>query len=78
VGEVHWRDAQIACVYAALDQIERCRDCAQRIVEVVSDAASEIADGVHLLHLPELIFSLLTLLHLLNQLAVGDRVMRRR
>jgi hypothetical protein len=44
----------------------------------VSDVAGEIADGVHLLHLPELIISLLTLLHLLNQLAVGDRVMRRR
>src|ERR1700722_13588929 len=43
------------------DQIEPAQNESQEIVEVVGDAAGQLADGLHLLSLPQLLFEATTL-----------------
>ena len=45
--------AQAALGEALLYQVERADDALQQVVEVVSDAAGELADGLHLLRLAQ-------------------------
>jgi len=47
-------------------QIEVADDDREQIVEIVSDAAGQIADRLHLLRLPKLIVDLLALGHILD------------
>jgi len=44
-----------ACGHAATDDAEGTRDPGQEVVEVVGDAAGQLADGVHLLALAQLL-----------------------
>ena len=46
---------------ARLHQVERADDAGQQIVEIVRDAAGELADRFHLLRLPELFLQVLAL-----------------
>ena len=47
-------------------------DHPQHIVEVVSNAAGQLTQRLHLLGLPKLAFGLLAAIDLLEQLLVGD------
>ena len=55
---------------ALLHQIERADDSLQQIVEVVSDAASELSDGLHLLRLAQRLLGAPQ--RLLRLLLIGD------
>ena len=66
-------DAVVALGDAALDQVERAHDDAQHIVEVVGDAAGELAERLHLLRLTQLTFGRFAACHLIEQLPVGER-----
>ena len=46
----------VAARQPALQQVERADDHGQHVVEVVRDAAGELADRLHLLRLPQLLF----------------------
>ncbi|MGB6659167.1 MAG: hypothetical protein WBE90_08750 [Xanthobacteraceae bacterium] len=64
-------DAEIAPLNAAGDEIMRAHDHAQHIVEVMRDAAGELARRFHLLRLPDLAFRGLTARGLLEELFIG-------
>ena len=66
-------DAEIVALDAPLDEVERRRDDAQHVVEVVGNAAGELADRLHFLRLSQLAFDLLTPAHLVEKLLVGKR-----
>ena len=53
-------------------------DHGQQVVEVVRDAARELADGLHLLRLPELALEPLALAHVLGDDAFAPDVRRTR
>ena len=55
------------------DEIVRAHDDAEHIVEIVGDAAGELAERLHFLRLAELVFHLLAPVHLLEQLIVGHK-----
>ncbi len=55
----------------ALHQVEIADDDRQHVVEVVGDAAGQLADGVHFLHLQQLAFGLDATGGLLAQIFVG-------
>ena len=56
----------------APDDLQRSGDDRQHVVEVVGDAAGELAHRLHLLRLPELRLDLFALLRLFLQLLVGQ------
>ncbi len=64
-------DREVALFDAARDEIETAGNNAQHIVEVVRDAAGELADGFHLMHLPQMLFGRLAQIDLLDKLAIG-------
>jgi hypothetical protein len=57
----------------ALGQVQRADDDGQHVVEVVGDAAGELADGLHLLELAHLGLGRLAALGLGLQAGVGAR-----
>ena len=67
---------------AGLHQVEGADDAGEEVVEVVGDAARELAHRLHLLRLAELILSLLqlglTLLHTRDVAADGDQALATR
>ncbi len=48
--------ARVAASQAPAQQFQRAHDNGQHIVEVVGDAAGQLADGLHLLRLAQLVF----------------------
>ena len=63
-------DGEVALLDAAGDEIVRAHDHAEHIVEVVRDAAGELAERLHFLRLPKLAFGRFAARHLLEQLAL--------
>ncbi len=70
------RDIHIAAPKTALREIEPADDDGEHIVEVVSDAAGELADGLHLLSLAQLVFGAGALGHFIGDALFERRVQR--
>ena len=73
-------NAEIALANAPQDEIVRADDHAQHIVEIVSDAAGQLAERLHLLRLPKLVLGFLAAADLLDKLSlasVADNVLWR-
>ena len=66
-------NAELALANAPQNEIVRADDHAQHIVEVVSDAAGQLAERLHLLRLPKLVLDFLATTDLLDQLLIGER-----
>ena len=64
-------DAEVALADAPRHQVVRADDDAEHVVEVVGDAAGELADRLHLLRLAQLAFDLFAPADLLDELHVG-------
>jgi hypothetical protein len=47
-----------AQLYAALKQVKPSKHGREKVVEVMGDAAGQLADGIHFLRLQELVFEL--------------------
>ena len=63
-------DVGLAARQLALGEVHRADDDRQHVVEVVGDAAGQLADRLHLLHLADLRFGRLARLDLVAELDV--------
>ena len=61
----------LATGMATLHEVEAADDAGEQVIEVVGDAAGELADGFDLLRLPQGFFDVRTLVHLSAQFQVG-------
>ena len=79
IGEV-FLNARIAALEAPQCEIQPAEHHGQHVVEVVGDAAGQLADGLHLLGLPQGILGFDAALHLVNQVAGAllDLLLQRR
>ena len=62
--------SEVALLDAPRNQIVRAHDHAQHVIEIVGDAAGELAERFHLLRLPELALDLLAPGDLFDELLV--------
>ena len=69
-------DIEFVGLHAPPHEIERADDNAKHVVEVVGDAAAELADSVHLLRLAKLGLDGLPLVYLQQQVGIGSRELR--
>ena len=60
--------------HAAAQHVETAADDHQKVVEVVRDAAGQLADGLHLLGLPQLLVDLAPLRHVGGDAGDPDRL----
>ena len=69
-------DAEFVGLHAPPHHVERTDDHAQHVVEVMGDAAGQLADRVHLLRLAQLALGLFPLIDLSEQALIGGRKLK--
>ena len=67
---------RFALLQSSLQKIESADNDREHVIKVVRDAASELADGLHFLHLAQLLFGLGALPHLFGNPLLQSGVQR--